>query len=120
MANSHVHHRSTYVWLWIILGIIVVIAVIWWAGGTGSQTATTGAGTADTVQSADNYNQAAVTNPAQPGVADQSGNSSANPGAAGAAAPADTSAQAATAPAMSDNAPAMSNSNSSQGSGAND
>jgi hypothetical protein len=119
MANSHVHHRSTYVWLWIILGIIVVIALIWWAGGTGTQPATTGAGTADTVQS-DNYNQPAVTNPAQPGAVDQSGNSSANPGAAGAAAPADTSAQPANAPAMPDNAPAMSDSNSSQGGGAND
>lgn len=74
MAQTPIQRRSSMTWLWIVLGIVVVIAVIWWAGDTGPTIPqdTTGAGTVDTSQPAP-----------QPAVSEQTG----NPGAAGAAAP---------------------------------
>jgi hypothetical protein len=76
MALSPMQRRSTYTWMWIALGIVLVIAVIWWAGDTGPAipSDTTGAGTVEAVQPAD---------ATQPAAIEQSG----NPGAAGAAAP---------------------------------
>lgn len=85
MADTHVHHRAKFVWTWIVLGIVVVVALIWWIGDTNTAPtqAATGAGTADTVQT---YDKAGAS-PA----ADQT----ANPGAAAANSP------AASAPAAS-------------------
>jgi hypothetical protein len=73
MALSPMQRRSTYTWMWIALGIVLVIAVIWWAGDTGPAipSDTTGAGTVEAVQ---------------PARAEQSG----NPGAGGVVAPAQT------------------------------
>lgn len=88
MAQTRMQRRSSFTWLWIILGIVVVIAVIWWAGDTGPTIPqdTTGAGTVDTAQ----YGAS------QPSAVEQTG----NPGAAGAAAPA--ASPSANPPAMSD------------------
>jgi len=71
MAQTSMQRRSTFTWMWIVLGIVLVIAVIWWAGDTGPTIPadTTGAGTVDN---------------AQPAAIKQT----ANPGAGGAAAPA--------------------------------
>ena len=107
MAGSHIHHRSRFVWTWIILGIVVVVALIWWIGDTNTaptQPMTTGAGAVDAAQP---YGDGAADGAgAAGGDANTMASQPANPGAAGGTSPQASAAPATNAPATADNSPA--------------
>lgn len=94
MAETPPQRRGSYIWLWIILGIVIVIALIWWASDAHTSrmpASTTGAMSTTVRPGATEYGTANNDMSSQPNMANQ--DSSSGPA---------TNSTAANPPAMSD------------------